>query len=178
MKRQVHSREIKKVVMQRLTDRGASLEDIAEIVYAMQAPYHPGLSMDTCMKSIQAVLGKRELQHAILVGTELDMLAEQKKLTEPLQTILDTDESLFGCDETLAIGSVFGYGSIAITTFGYLDKEKTGLIKRLDTKTGGAVHTFLDDLVAAIASAASGRIAHKSRDEIEREVPDEDNEYV
>nr|WP_272509679.1 phosphatidylglycerophosphatase A [Paenibacillus chitinolyticus] len=161
--------------MQRLSDRGASLEDIAEIVYAMQAPYHPGLSMDTCMKSIQAVLGKRELQHAILVGTELDMLAEQKKLTEPLQTILDTDESLFGCDETLAIGSVFGYGSIAITTFGYLDKEKTGLIKRLDTKTGGAVHTFLDDLVAAIASAASGRIAHKSRDEIER---DEDNEYV
>ncbi|MVO99328.1 phosphatidylglycerophosphatase A [Paenibacillus lutrae] len=154
--------------MQKLAERGVQLEDIAEIVFAMQAPYHPDLAMEACLQSIHAVLGKRELQHAILVGIELDIMTEKKQLSEPLQSILENDESLFGCDETLAIGSVFGYGSIALTTFGYLDKEKTGIIRRLDTKTGGAVHTFLDDMVAAIAAAASGRIAHKSRDESER----------
>lgn len=153
--------------MQLLGQRGVSLREIADIVLELQSPYHPGLQFETCLASVEAVLEKRELQHAILVGIELDCLAEKKMLSEPLQSILESDESLFGCDETLALGSVFGYGSIALTTFGYLDKQKTGLIRKLDTKNGQAVHTFLDDLVASIAAAASGRIAHRARDEEE-----------
>jgi len=130
----------------------------------MQIPYNKNLTMDLCIESINKVLEKREVQHAILVGIELDTLAENGLLTEPLQSLIETDEGLFGIDETIALGSVFGYGSIAVTTFGYLDKHKTGIIKKLDTKTEKGVHTFLDDLVAGIAASASGRIAHRLRD--------------
>lgn len=168
MANRVHSKDVKEAAWRKLAERGVMLEDIAQIVYEMQAPYNKELKLDKCMDSVKAVLEKRELQHAILVGVELDQLAEKKQLSEPLQSIVASDEGLFGCDETLALGSVFGYGSIAITTFGHLDKHKTGIIKRLDTKTGHGIHTFLDDLVASIAAAAASRIAHRMRDEEER----------
>lgn len=167
MKKQVHSSDVENAARKRLTERGVTIADIAEIVYLMQSPYHPNLTMQKCVESVEAVLEKREIQHAILVGVELDVLAEKGLLSEPLQSIVATDEGLFGCDETLALGSVFGYGSIAVTTFGHLDKQKTGVIKRLDTKIGGKVNTFLDDLVCSIAANASSRMAHRLRDEEE-----------
>jgi phosphatidylglycerophosphatase A len=168
-KKQVHSREVKKAAIQKLVDRGVKIVDIAEIVHLMQTPYSPDLQMKTCVESVEAVLEKREIQHAILVGIELDVLAEKGLLTEPLQSIIETDEGLFGCDETLALGSVFGYGSIAVTTFGHLDKQKVGIVKKLDTKAGSQVHTFLDDIVCSIAASASSRLAHRLRDAQEAE---------
>lgn len=168
MKRQVHSQEIKAAVYRKLTERGVEVADIARIVLEMQLPYNPNLALEACVESVHAVLNKRELQHAILVGIELDILTEQGRLSEPIQSIIESDEGLFGCDETLALGSVFGYGSIGVTTFGHLDKHKVGIIKQLDTKSGGKVHTFLDDLVASVAASASSRIAHHSRDDEER----------
>lgn len=168
MTNRVHSKTVKQAALSKLAERGVQLEHIAQIVYEMQTPYNPGLSMDVCLNSVSSVLEKRELQHALLVGIELDQLAEKKMLSEPLQSIVEADEALFGCDETLALGSVLGYGSIGVTTFGHLDRHKVGIIKCLDTKSGTAVHTFLDDLVASIAAAASSRIAHRARDEEER----------
>ena len=167
MRRRVHSDEVKAAALQKLAERGVTIEDIAEIAYVMQSPYNKGLTMEDCVASVQKVLEKREVLHALLVGIELDTLAEKGLLSEPLQSIVESDEGLFGCDETLALGSVLGYGSIAVTTFGYLDKDKIGVIKRLDTKIGKGVHTFLDDLVASIAASASSRIAHRMRDEEE-----------
>ncbi|WP_081756637.1 phosphatidylglycerophosphatase A [Gorillibacterium massiliense] len=165
----VHSQVVQDAVMRKLEERGVKLQAVADIVYEMQRHYYPHLQMDTCLQSVIAVLEKRELQHAILVGIELDVLCEKQLLSEPLQTIIAQDEGLFGCDETLALGSVFGYGSIAVTTFGHLDKQKVGIIRQLDTKAGGKVHTFLDDLVCSIAASASSRIAHKLRDQEEAE---------
>ncbi len=170
MKNRVHSRDVKAAVMQKLAQRGVTIEEIAIIVHEMQSPYNEHLTFDSCLESVSKVLEKRELQHAILVGIELDILAEKGMLSEPLQSIVASDEGLFGCDETLALGSVFGYGSIAVTTFGHLDKHKIGIIKKLDTKIGKGVHTFLDDLVASIAASASSRIAHRQRDEEENEM--------
>ncbi|MFC6227232.1 phosphatidylglycerophosphatase A [Paenibacillus allorhizosphaerae] len=164
MKRQVHSNELKAAVYRKLKERGVEIEEIALIVKEMQQPYHQDLTLEKCIESVHAVLKKRELQHAILVGIELDVLAEKGLLSEPIQSIIESDEGLFGCDETLALGSVFGYGSIGVTTFGHLDKHKIGIIKRLDTKSGKGIHTFLDDLVASIAASASSRIAHHERD--------------
>jgi phosphatidylglycerophosphatase A len=169
MKRQVSSQEISDAVRRKLHERGVSMHDIAEIVYEMQSPYNPDLTMEDCLDSVRMVLRKREMQHALLVGMELDMLAEKGLLSEPLQSLVQSDEPLFGCDETLALGSVLGYGSIAVTTFGHLDKEKTGIIRRLDTKAGSQVHTFLDDLIASVAASASSRIAHRFRDKEEEE---------
>mgnify|MGYP001286618733 CR=1 FL=1 len=164
MDSRVHSKDVKHAVYQKLQERGVGIEEIARIVMEMQIAYNPLLTLAACVESVHAVLNKRELQHAILIGIELDSLAERGLLSEPIQSIVSSDEGLFGCDETLALGSVFGYGSIAVTTFGYLDKRKSGIIRKLDTKAGSHVHTFLDDLVAGIAAAASGRLAHQQRD--------------
>ncbi|PSL26492.1 phosphatidylglycerophosphatase A [Planomicrobium soli] len=160
----VHSDEVTKATHEALIRRGVTNEDIAKIVLEMQLPYNEGLTIEHCIESVESVLRKREMQHAILVGVELDELAEQGKLSRPLQTIVGTDEGLFGVDEMIGLGAVLTYGSIAVTTFGHLDKNKIGVIRKLDTKAGGAVHTFLDDLVASIAACASARIAHRTRD--------------
>lgn len=160
----VHSDEVAKAAQDALERRGVSIEEIAKIVFEMQEPFNEGLKLPHCIESVESVLLKREMQHALLVGVELDELAEQGKLSRPLQQIVDTDEGLFGVDEMIGLGAVLTYGSIAVTTFGHLDRNKIGVIRELDTKVGGQVHTFLDDLVSSIAACASARIAHRQRD--------------
>lgn len=155
------SSELEKAALKMLLERNVTLEEIAELVYDLQAPYIPSLEMDECMDNVKAVLRKREVQNAVLTGIELDILAEQKKLSSPLQEIIENDEGLFGIDEVLALAIVNVYGSIGLTNFGYLDKLKPKVINRLDAhKDDDEVNTFLDDLVGAIAAAAASRIAH------------------
>lgn len=170
----VHSDEVTKATHAALERRGVTVEEIAKIVLEMQLPYNEGLTIDHCTESVESVLRKREMQHALLVGIELDELAEQGKLSRPLQQIVGADEGLFGVDEMIGLGAVLTYGSIAVTTFGHLDKNKVGIIRKLDTKIGGEVHTFLDDLVASIAACASARIAHRTRDLEEKGMTFED----
>lgn len=150
------------VVMDLLKKRGVSLEDIADIVFFLQQTYVPDLTMELCIESVQSVLRKREVQNALLTGIQLDILAEEKRLLPPLQTIIETDEPLYGVDEVLALAVVNLYGSIGFTNYGYVDKIKHGKLKQLNDKRYG-VHTFLDDLVGAIAAAASSRIAHRQK---------------
>ena len=54
--------------------------------------------MEHCIQSVERVLHKREVQHAVLVGIELDELAEKKMLSQPLQENIESDEGLFGVD--------------------------------------------------------------------------------
>jgi phosphatidylglycerophosphatase A len=167
-KKRVTSKAIASAVERELKERGVKIDDIAELVFDLQRPFMPGLTIQTCVENVKGVLAKRELQHAILVGIELDRLAEKKKLSEPLQSLVDQDEGLFGVDETIALGAVSSFGSIAATTFGYLDKVKPKIIGKLDLAKHGRVNTFLDDLVASIAADASSRLAHRVRDEEEQ----------
>jgi phosphatidylglycerophosphatase A len=152
--------ELNKKAKEVLNERGVMLEDIAEIVLMLQKKYYEDLTMETCMESVEAVLGKREVIHAILTGVALDELAEKKMLPEPLQSIIESDEPLYGIDEIIPLSIANIYGTIGLTNYGYLDKEKVGIIKVLDEMKDERVHTFLDDLVAAIAAAAASRIAH------------------
>jgi phosphatidylglycerophosphatase A len=147
-----------------LAQRGVRLKDIGKLVLFLQQSYQPDLTMEECLESIEAVLNKREVAHAILTGVALDELAEKKLLPEPLQSIVASDEGLYGIDEILPLSIVNLYGTIGLTSYGYLDKEKVGIIKELDTKGEEKVNTFMDDLVAAIAAAAASRIAHGERD--------------
>lgn len=153
---------LKTMTIEMLERRGVKLIDIAEIVLTIQKAYIPDLTLEMCLESVEAVLMKRETIHAVLTGIAIDELAEQKKLPEPLQTIISSDEGLYGIDEILPLSIVNIYGTIGLTNFGYLDKAKIGIIKELDAKDNGACHTFLDDLVAGIAAAAASRIAHSN----------------
>lgn len=153
--------KLHEVALKKLNDRGVKLEEIAELVYDLQSPYLSDITMEICLENVQAVLRKREVQNAILTGIELDVLTEEKKLSSPLQEIIEEDESLYGIDEILALSIVNVYGSIGFTNYGFLDKTKPKLIKRLDDHTeSNQTHTFLDDIVGAIAAAAASRLAH------------------
>ncbi|MDC3417846.1 phosphatidylglycerophosphatase A [Aquibacillus salsiterrae] len=143
-----------------LIERGVTIDDIADLVYYLQNKYHDNLTMEDCRLHVDRVLMKREVQNAILTGIQLDVLAEQKKLESPLQETIEVDESLYGVDEIIALSIVNVYGSIGFTNYGYIDKQKPGILKKLNDKTSGECHTFLDDIVGAIAAAASSRLAH------------------
>ncbi|GAW28699.1 MULTISPECIES: phosphatidylglycerophosphatase A [unclassified Carboxydocella] len=143
-----------------LKERGVDVRDIARIVLRLQKPFSPELTLEECLEAVHSVLRKREVQYALLTGLALDKLAEQGLLPEPLQTIVAGDEPLYGIDENLAMAIASIYGTVGITSFGYLDKKKMGIIGRLDKSKLNRVNTFLDDLVAGIAAAASARIAH------------------
>lgn len=152
-----------------LKERGVEKEAIAELVMFLQQPYFPNLTPAECLETVERVLSKREVQNAILTGIQLDMLAAEGKLLPPLQEMIENDEGLYGCDEVLALSIVNVYGSIGFTNFGYIDKLKPGILKRLNDKSTGEIHTFLDDIVGAIAAAASSRIAHRKQAEKEAE---------
>ncbi|TGU79048.1 phosphatidylglycerophosphatase A, partial [Mesorhizobium sp. M00.F.Ca.ET.186.01.1.1] len=131
----LNSESCLEAVIELLTKRGVSLDDIAEIVFFLQERYVPDLTMQLCLESVQAVLNKREVQNALLTGIQLDMLAEQKQLLPPLQSIIEADEPLFGVDEVLALAIVNLYGSIGFTNFGYVDKLKHGKLAQLNDKS-------------------------------------------
>ncbi|WDL95603.1 phosphatidylglycerophosphatase A family protein [Alicyclobacillus sp. ALC3] len=147
------------VTVDRLLERGVHLDDIATIVHDLQLPYYPELTLDECHANVRRVLEKREAQHGVLTAIALDVLAEQKLLPEPLQTIMETDEPLYGVDEIVALSITNVYGTIGLTNFGYLDKTKPGVIGKLNNHNK-EIHVFLDDVVAGIAAAAAARIAH------------------
>ena len=143
-----------------LRERGVTLESIARLVQDLQRPYNPQLSLEECLVHVEKVIKKREVQNAVLTGLTLDIYAEKGLLPEPLQSILIRDDPLYGVDEVLALSITNIYGSIGFTTFGYLDKVKTGILENINVMREGTVNTFLDDLVAAIAPAAAARLAH------------------
>ncbi|MCM6930627.1 phosphatidylglycerophosphatase A [Enterococcus italicus] len=144
-----------------LEERGVPVIEIAKLVYFLQEKYIPELTLEECMESVEAVLKKREVQNTILTGIQLDVLAEQNKLLTPLQDIVAKDEGLYGIDEIIALSIVNVYGSIGFTNYGYIDKIKPGILAMLNSHEGPQVHTFLDDIVGAMAAAAASRIAHQ-----------------
>lgn len=168
--RHVNSQHVYETALSLLHERSVTLEDIANIVMFLQKQYIPNLKLETCLDSIHAVLKKREVQNALLTGIQLDILAEKGQLLSPLQEMLEQDEPLYGVDEVLSLAVINLYGSIGFTNYGYVDKIKYGILEKLNDKRYG-VHTCLDDLVGAIAAAASGRIAHRVNQEAENMPP-------
>jgi len=160
---------MKEIVIKSLKDRGVKIKDIAKIAYDLQVPYNPDLTLDECIISVEKVFEKREVQYTILTGIALDKLTEDGVVEEPLSSIIETDEPLYGIDESLAMTIANIYGTIGITSFGYLDKNKVGIMEELDSSKDN-VNTFLDDIVAGIASAASARLAHHYRNQEQADI--------
>src|SRR5690625_1859177 len=101
---------MKAKVIELMNARGVLVSDIAEIVRVVQKKYVPDLTLKECIDSVEAVLDKREAQHAMLTGLALDMLAEEGRLPSPLQEIVATDAPLYGIDEILALAITNIYG--------------------------------------------------------------------
>ncbi|WLR61077.1 phosphatidylglycerophosphatase A family protein [Guptibacillus hwajinpoensis] len=154
---------VEQAARSKLKERGVEIKDIADLVFYLQEKYHPNLEMETCIQNVERVLSKREVQNAVLTGIQLDELTERKLIDQPLQDILMKDEGLYGVDEIIALSIVNVYGSIGLTNYGFIDKQKPGILEKLNDKSSGACHTYLDDIVGAIAAAASSRLAHRAQ---------------
>ncbi len=162
------TQNMKDICINLLNERGVTIDDIIDIVFDLQKKYVPHLTREICNEAIGRVLGKREVQNAILTGVELDMLAEKNMLSEPLQTLISTDNPLYGIDEILVLSICNVYGSIGLTNFGYVDKMKPGIIGKLDHmgKETNKCHTFMDDIIGAIAAAAASSVAHNAEEDM------------
>lgn len=149
-------------IMAKFYELGITVQSMAELVYDGQKPYEPDITMAYAMERVEKVLHRREVQHALLVALFLDESAQKGIMPEPLQSIVASDDGLFGVDETIAISAAGLGGSIATSNFGALDKNKSGIIGRLnnDQKEGKLVSTFLDDMISAIVAIAEGSTAH------------------
>ena len=156
---------LKKIAIQKLKERGVDIKELSKLIYKMQIEYNPKISMTDCNKAINNILSKREVIHTILTGIAIDESIENKTFEKNLYNIINEDNSLYGIDEILALSIVNIYGSIALTSFGYLDKTKPGIIGILDKKgkEKNKCNTFLDDIVCAIVSAGCGKIAHQKK---------------
>lgn len=152
--------EYTKHVKSLLLERGVTIESMAKIVYELQYQYIPDLNIEQCCEVLESVLTKREVQNAIMTGVTLDKLAEQGLIEDKyLLEMLQNDAGLYGIDEIIPLGIVNIYGTIGLTNFGFLDKQKLGIIKELDNSEG-KINVFLDDIVCALCASACSKIAH------------------
>lgn len=149
------------LVMNELGRRGITMKTIAEIAFELQKDFYPAAQIEEFYDAANEVLHKREVLNNAMVALELDRLATEDKLQQPLQNIVANDSGVFGVDEALAVSIANIYGTIGVTNFGYLDRVKNGVIKDLDTQKDGRVNTFIDDLVGALAAAVAAKMAHQ-----------------
>ena len=147
-------------VVAELKKRNVDLHALSKIAYHLQKQFLPQLNEQECYEELNSVLHKRELLNNVMVGLELDRLAEENKLKEPLLSIIRNDAGVFGVDESLALQIADIYGTIGVTNFGYLDRVKYGIIKQFD-EDPKHVNTFIDDLLGAIVAATCAKVAHK-----------------
>ena len=145
-----------------LQKRGVTVDDIAEVAFRQQAKWNPNISYQECFDSVEKILSLRDVFHIVQLGAEIDRLTEEKAFQGPIQEILATDLGMFGIDELFGLELAGMYGTIGKTNFGDIDVNKPGIVNKLNHDGKGdkpACHTFLDDIVGAIAAAASTRVA-------------------
>lgn len=149
--------------IQILKSRGIDVQEMVEMVHTLQHPYNPTLSIEVCEEHVLGVLRKQQTYHTIQLCVKIDQGVENGEFGSQFQAIVGNDEGLYGVDETVNTSISKMYGMIAITNFGYLDKEKPGIIGRLDNDhEDNHCNTYLDDTVCAIVSAACARLAHNN----------------
>ncbi|MFH5881163.1 MAG: phosphatidylglycerophosphatase A [Candidatus Izemoplasmataceae bacterium] len=148
--------------IQTLKDRGVTVKDIAEIAHMQQSKWSNDISMKECIDSVEKILSLRDTFHILQLGAEIDRLTEENLIKEPIREILHSDLGMFGIDELFGLEIAGLYGTIGKTNFGDIDVNKPLIVAKLNEDGKGAnpkCHTFLDDIVGAVAAAASTRVA-------------------
>ena len=147
-------------VLNKLKQRGVSLDDICAKAIEEQKKHGVESSESEARKYLINLLHKREIMNVIMVGIYLDEQAEKGLIDGPLQDIIASDAPSFGLDESFAFVITSLFGSIAGTNFGALDVNKTGKAKELDNSKG-RVNTFLDDIFSALVASLEAKLAHE-----------------
>jgi len=160
--------EMQEACLTALEQRGVDYRDIAKIAYQQQSKFMKDVSMAEVEDSVLKILSLRDVFHTVLFGIEVDRLVEEGAFKGPIQDIMLHDLGVFGIDEALGLTIASRYGVIGQTNFGDIDVNKPGIVGTLNDhgKNDEVVcHTMLDDIVGAIAAAASTRVAQVEMEE-------------
>lgn len=155
-----------------LLERGVSIDDITIIAYNQQKRYYKNVDYEVCKESVEKILSLRDIFHLLQLGAEIDRLAEEGLFKGPIQDIIRYDLGVFGVDEIFGLDIARLYGAIGQTNFGDIDVNKPGIVERLNEDGKGdkeSCNTFLDDIVGAIAAAASTRVSQIMSEETARQ---------
>jgi len=173
--RSLYSREeMLRLNIQTLKERTVTVQEIADVAFRQQAKWNPDISMKECIDSVEKILSLRDTFHILQLGAEIDRLTDEGKIKGPIYEILKSDLGMFGIDELFGLELAGMYGTIGKTNFGDIDVNKPLVIDRLNDEgkhEGGMCHTFMDDIVGAIAAAASTRVAQIENEEEARRDP-------
>jgi phosphatidylglycerophosphatase A len=159
--------EMLEINVQTLKERTVSVEEIAEIAFRQQSKWTDDVSMADCIDSVEKILSLRDVFHIVQLGAEIDRLTDEGLFKGPIQDVLAQDLGMFGIDELFGLELAGMYGTIGKTNFGDIDVNKPLVVDRLNGEgkhDGGMCHTFLDDIVGAIAAAASTRVAQMANE--------------
>ena len=157
-----------------LKERTVEVEEIAEIAYRQQKKWTDDISLTDCVDSVEKILSLRDTFHLLQLGAEIDRLTDERMFKGPILDILSTDLGMFGIDELFGLEIAGLYGTIGRTNFGDIDVNKPLVVDRLNgdgKHEGGMCHTFMDDIVGAIAAAASTRVAQMSNEDLAKRDP-------
>lgn len=152
-----------------LEARGVNYLDIATIAFNQQSKYNDNLSMEDCIDSVLKILSLRDVFHILLLGAEIDRMTEEGQFQGPIQSIMKHDLGVFGVDEILGLAVAGIFGVIGQTNFGDIDVNKPGIVSELNDHgkcDSSECHTMLDDIVGAIAAAASTRVAQMAMEDV------------
>ncbi len=174
-KRTLFSRdEMLEMNVKTLKERTVSVEEIAEVAFRQQGKWNPDISMKECVDSVEKILSLRDVFHLLQLGAEIDRLTDEGLIQGPIYDVLKADLGMFGIDELFGLELAGLYGTIGKTNFGDIDVNKPLVVDRLNDDgkhEGGMCHTFMDDIVGAIAAAASTRVAQITNEEEARKDP-------
>lgn len=154
--------EMLKMNVETLKERTVTVAEIAEVAFRQQSKWSKTISLQECVDSVEKILSLRDTFHILQLGAEIDRMTDEGLFKGPIQEILKTDLGMFGIDELFGLEIAGLYGTIGKTNFGDIDVNKPMVIDRLNDEgkhAGGMCHTFMDDIVGAIAAAASTRVA-------------------
>ncbi|MFP4286362.1 MAG: phosphatidylglycerophosphatase A [Candidatus Izemoplasmataceae bacterium] len=166
--------EMLRMNVETLKNRGVTVADIADIAYQQQSKWSDDISMVDCIESVEKILSLRDTFHILQLGVEIDRLTEENLIKEPIREILHTDLGMFGIDELFGLEIAGLYGTIGKTNFGDIDVNKPLIVGKLNHDGKGdqpMCHTFLDDIVGAVAAAASTRVAQVVNEEEAKKDP-------
>ncbi len=166
--------EMLRMNVETLKNRGVTVADIADIAYQQQSKWSDDISMVDCIESVEKILSLRDTFHILQLGVEIDRLTEENLIKEPIREILHTDLGMFGIDELFGLEIAGLYGTIGKTNFGDIDVNKPLIVRKLNHDGKGdqpMCHTFLDDIVGAVAAEASTRVAQVVNEEEAKKDP-------
>ena len=144
-----------------MAERSITIEDIADCVAFLHEHYNDAITKEEYIAVTEKVLHDTDIQNALIIAIELDILAENDGLrSRSIKDAMMADAGLFGVDELIGLGMTLNYGPIAMTSFGSIDKLKPLKIGELNKSKVGVCNTFIDDVVGAIAACASSLLAH------------------